>query len=135
MVVIVDIDDNPLQRVGGQPPDSGYVGIPSVIVTAAAGDHLRSQIALALEAGDAGGVTIEVLPARDAAGADAWIELAFSEWSQDKEQLIMQLEGMIQKYTLLQQKGAAWGGEIIAWLNRRLKVTTEGNKKSIDTDA
>jgi hypothetical protein len=133
LVVIVDVDDNPLQRVGGQQPQAGYVGMPSVIITAAAGDHLRGQLSPSTAGTSA--VTVEVLPARDSSGADAWIELAFTDWSKEKEQLVMQLDGLIQKYTTLQQKGAAWGGEIIAWLNRRLKATVEGNKKSIDTDA
>jgi hypothetical protein len=130
LVVIVDVDDNPLQRVGGMQPTSGFVAIPSVMVTAAAGEHLRSQLS-----GADATVTLEVIPARDSAGADAWIELAYTEWATETSALVMQFEGLIQKYTHLQQKGATWGGEIIAWLNRRLKATTEGGKKSIDTDA
>lgn len=134
LLVIVDVDDNPLQRVGGQQPQAGYVGIPTIIVTAAAGDHLRSQLAGKSDV-SAAPVTIEVLPASDSAGADAWIELAFTEWSGAKDQLVIQLEGLIQKYTALQKKGASWGGEITAWLKRKLKATQEDGKKSIDTDA
>jgi hypothetical protein len=106
------------------------MAIPSVMVTAAAGEHLRAQLG-----GVDTTVTVEVIPARDSAGADAWIELAYTEWSKEKAALVLQLEGLIQKYTHLQQKGATWGGEIIAWLNRRLKAAAEGGKKSIDTDA
>ena len=131
MVVIVDKDDNALQRVGGMQPDSGFVGIPSVIVTAVAGEHLHKVLSAA--GSDTSAVTLEITPARDTTGADAWIELAHTEWSANPEQLVMQLEGQIQKQTRLQKQGAG-SGEVIAWLHRKLDKITNKDKKSIDTD-
>lgn len=130
LLVIVDKDDNALQRVGGMQPDSGFVGIPSVIVTKAAGDHLQSLLGPKAEATS---VTLEITPSRDNTGADAWIELAHTEWSSDPQQLLLQLEGQILKQTRLQKEGAG-SGEIVAWLHRKLDKIVNKDKKSIDTD-
>lgn len=130
LLVIVDKDDNALQRVGGMQPDSGFVGIPTVIVTAAAGDHL--QVLLGPQA-ETTTVSLEITPSRDNTGADAWIELAHTEWSSDPQQYLLQLEGQILKQTRLQKEGAG-SGEIVAWLHRKRDKIVNKDKKSIDTD-
>lgn len=142
LLVVIDIEDNALQRVGGMPPDSGFVGIPSIILTAAAGEHLKalSDAAAVLDISDTVGstsITMELLPARDSSGADTWIELAFTEWHEDPSQRALQLEGRIQKFSELQQKGSGGTGsrEIVAWLHRRMDEIVNKNKKNMDTDA
>ena len=131
VLVIVEKDDNALQRVGGMQPDSGFVGIPSILVTAAAGEHLQSL--LGNTRSDHTRATLQLTPAEDSTGADAWIELAHTEWSTDPQQLIMQLDGQIQKQSLLQKQGVG-SGEIVAWLHRKMDAITNKKKKSIDTD-
>lgn len=151
LMAVIDVEDNALQRMGGMPPDSGYVGIPSIILTAAAGEHLQGLsdgVAMGVDATTGAGansvtssssssITMEVLPARDSAGADSWIELAFTDWHEDLAQRALQLEGRIQKFSELQQQGGAGAGsgEIVAWLHRRLDEIVNRNKKNMDTDA
>ena len=69
-----------------------------------------------------------MIPARDSIGSDMWIELAITEWAEDDNEQIMQIEGLIQKYS--QSKS----NEIVAWLHRKLDKLVYANKKSIDTD-
>jgi hypothetical protein len=137
-VIVVDVEDNALQRMGGLQPEAGYIGIPSVLVTAPAGRYIHSQIS-----GSGGGaLTVEVMPARDKAGSEAWIELAFTEWQEEEEQLVLQLEGLIKKHEQAQQhvtssgasKDATSTGEIVAWLHRKLDSILNSKKKSIATD-
>ena len=44
VMVVVDVQDNALQRVGGMTPEVGFVGIPSVIITAPGGQYLQSVL-------------------------------------------------------------------------------------------
>ena len=42
LVILNDNDQNPLQRMGGLEPTIGAIGMPSIIVTSAAGKYLLS---------------------------------------------------------------------------------------------
>ena len=64
LLVIIDVEDNALQRLGGKQPEAGYVAIPSIIVTAVGGQFLHSV----LDRDDGSRVTIEVIPSRTSRG-------------------------------------------------------------------
>ncbi|KAJ1416778.1 hypothetical protein B484DRAFT_454184 [Ochromonadaceae sp. CCMP2298] len=108
LLVVVDVADSALQRMGGGQPFAGQVAIPSVLVTASAGKFLQNV----LGAGAGAGVMAEVVPARDSVGADRWIELAFTDWSPTPAEHVMQLEGLMQKHSA--------SDEVVAWLMRRM---------------
>lgn len=127
LLIIVDIEDNALQRVGGKNPEAGYVGIPSIIVTMIAGKYIYSIIDNNNHDLNAT-PTLEIIPSRNSNGSDLWIELAITEWAEDAKELIMQIEGLIQRYSQSESF------EIVAWLNRKLHRLVNANKKSIDTD-
>ena len=142
LAIIIDIDDNPLQRMGGMPPYAGYIKIPSILITSNAGKFLQKQLINHNNNSNIDNnmkvptVTIEILPSKNSKGSDAWINLAFTEWNKEKSELILQLDNLIQKYITIQNEdnSANYSNEIIAWLKRRLKVIMEDGKKSIDTD-
>jgi len=64
LLVIIDVEDNALQRLGGKQPEAGFVAIPSIIVTAVGGQFLHSV----LDRDDGSRVTIEVIPSRTSRG-------------------------------------------------------------------
>jgi len=64
LLVIIDVEDNALQRLGGKQPEAGFVAIPSIIVTAVGGQFLHSV----LDRDDESRVTIEVIPSRTSRG-------------------------------------------------------------------
>ena len=61
VLVIADSEDLPLQRIGGQEPLMGSVGMPSIIVTSAAGEYISTLFT-------SGGVMIEIRPASSTLG-------------------------------------------------------------------
>lgn len=122
-VVVVDVDDHPLQRIGGMSPEVGYVGIPSLLITAPAGDFIQQHI----NAGET--VHAELIPWLDSKYTDMWIELSFTEWAETDNDKVAQLEGLAQKYIQSQSH------EIEAWIRRRIDEIVNPSKKSIATDA
>lgn len=123
MLMVAEVEDNSLQRLGGYQPDSGYVGIPSVLVTAPSGRQLEE----ALKRPNVS-VSVEVIPSKDSLVADSWIDLSFTAWSEVESDLMVQLEGLIQKYSQLQHQ------EIVAWLRRKLDGLSSLKQKPMDTD-
>lgn len=105
--IVVDTEDNALQRLGGMAPESGYVGIASIMVPLPCGEF----VAQSLQAGHS--VIAKLHPAVDATKADAWIDAAYVEWEEAHADKLMQLEGLVQKF--------AQGGyvDIVAWLRRK----------------
>eukprot|EP01034_Spumella_vulgaris_P022410 gene22410-28534_t len=126
MLIIIDVEDNALQRVGGMQPESGFVGIPSVIVTAMAGQYIQSQLVK-------GELHAEFSAARDSSVADAWIDLSMTQWNEIESERLLQLEGLVQKHSSGSGAGSA-SIEIVPWLQRRVEEITFARKKSIDTD-
>lgn len=114
-LVVLDKGEDALQRIGGQEPLMGRVGIPSVIVTSAAGKVIKDWLASGQE------VTMELQPSAESVVSDIWIELAYTEWAQGEEQLLVQINSLIHKYRSLK---IDLGGEseIIKWLERKKYV-------------
>lgn len=128
MMIIVDTGDKALQRVGGMTPEVGYVGIPSVIVTAPTGQYFTSVLQ---EENKTGRLDIELSLGKDNKVSEMWIDLSITEFAEDVHARQIQLEGLAQKYS---QKSSAGSIEIVPWLHRRIDEITYAQKKSIDTD-
>jgi hypothetical protein len=124
MLVVVDVEDQPLQRLGGSFPDLGFIGIPSILVTKEAGDFIDSLLAA-----EGHQVVAEVTPSRSSQGFDNWLELAYTEWSEDENDHLRQLQGFLQKF----QEGEHW--DIVAWLKRRIQEIELSKRMPIQTDA
>lgn len=131
LMIIVDTEDKALQRVGGMTPEVGYVGIPSVIVTAPTGEYFRSVLQSGEDSGaNDGTLSIDFSLGRDNKVSEMWIDLSMTELAEDMHARQVQLEGLAQKYS--QQGGGSI--EIVPWLHRRIDEITYAQKKSIDTD-
>jgi hypothetical protein len=128
-LVIIDAEDYPLQRLGGMFPDAGYIGIPSVIVTAEV-DRFLASLFLKVEGKiSKDDIVIEFFPSKSSDGFDNWLEVAFTEWSEDEKDRLLQLQGLIPKYQETENH------DIVSWLNRRIMAIEYGRKKSVETDA
>lgn len=116
MLILVDVEDQALQRVGAMAPEVGYVGIPSMLVTAEAGHFLTD------------GAVAQVIPATDNKGFDNWLEVAYTQWVEDPKDRVLQLQGMLQKFQ------DTVNHDIVGWLQRRINEIEFPSRKSIDTD-
>lgn len=126
LLIIVDVEDSALQRVGGLLPEAGHVGIPSIIITAPAW-HFLKRVANS----SATTTSVSLSSSLDSSGADKWIELAFTEWAEGDADRLLQIEGLSGKHAQGDQGAHA---EIVAWLQRRA-VEIEGKSRSkIPTD-
>lgn len=145
MLIIVDVEDNALQRVGGFNPEAGYVGIPSVIVTKHAGAFLTEAFSAGSGSGSSSsssesaeeeGKTHQLLSMElslSATGdvAEMWIELAYTMWEEEDKARLMQLEGLIQKFSTTD----VVSNEIVLWLQRKRDELANNYRKNMDTDA
>jgi hypothetical protein len=122
-MVVVDVEDKALQRVGGMQPESGFVGIPSVIVTAAAGRYIEPAIS-------DGGLYAHFTSARDSSVADAWIDLSVTQWAEDSAERVLQMEALVQKYSSSGSGPASASIEIVPWLQRRIDEITSLQRKA-----
>merc|ERR1712196_223428 len=92
LLVIIDVEDNALQRLGATEPHSSLIGIPSIIVTAMAGKKLIK----AINSSPQTTMTLTSLPDNNL--ADTWIELAFTKFATGRDALLSQIAGMSKKF-------------------------------------
>jgi len=121
LLVVVDVQDSALQRLGGMLPAAGFVGIPSILVTAPCGSFISSSTG-------PDDLSLSLSFAPDATGADRWIELAFTEWAEDEQEKLIQLEGLSKKFA------QSSNPEIVSWLKRRSDEITAAKQSKIPTD-
>lgn len=131
LMIVVDMSDPALQRLGGKKPIAGYVGIPSITVTADCGafiiKSLESQTDNSREINTLPLLVTALLePHTNSQLADRWIDLAYTQWTEDEKDQLTQLEGLTQTYT--------GNKEIIAWLRRKSDEIKAKQFKAIDTD-
>ncbi len=137
LLVIVDVEDNALQRVGGFNPEAGYVGLPSVIVTKHAGTFLSEAFAArrisssSLHQVEEPLLSMELSLSTTNDVADMWIELAYTVWEEEDKARLMQVEGLIQKFSTTD----IVSNEIALWLQRRRDELANNYRKNMDTDA
>lgn len=126
LLIIIDSEDAALQRVGGLLPEAGNVGMPSILVTAPAGDFLQR----AAQDNAGGSTNVSLTAALDTSGADKWIELAFTEWAEGDGERLLQIQGLSSKHS------QGDNVEIVSWLRRRaveIEARAPGRSK-IPTD-
>ncbi len=116
ILILTDMDDKPLQRLGGMLPDLPHVGIPVVLTTSEVGHFLQD------------GDYIEFFPSMDDSGLENWLQIAYTEWNQDDRSRLMQLQGLLSKFQETDNH------DIVRWLQRRINEIEFGTKKAIDTD-
>jgi hypothetical protein len=85
LAIIINILDEPLQRIGGLLPYAGYIGMPAVLFTAPAGAYLVDRLNAASASDEPADVIAEIMPASGSSEADAWIDMAFFKWHETAE--------------------------------------------------
>jgi len=104
LLIIIDINDNPLQRIGGMQPLSGKIGIPSIIIPALSNDYITKY--------QNNNITIELTLANDSKISDAWMDIAITQWSLDKNELNLQVKNLKYKYSN--------HIDVVNWLDKKL---------------
>ena len=122
VLIVVEVGDNALQRLGAAPGVGDTIGIPAIIITAAAGEYIES-------AAKNGAVSVVVEPSDDKTIAEAWIDLAFTEFHETMEEALSQLEGLALKYE------GSNSLEIVSWLKKKAVKVRGKHLKLIETDA
>ena len=79
-LIVVDVLDEALQRVGASPALGGFLGLPVVLTTAAAGEDLETSLKK-----DSTSVSLSLSLSADDSLAKAWIALAFMQLSDGTE--------------------------------------------------
>jgi len=120
LMIVVDLEDSALQRLGGKQPLAGYVGMPSIYVPYPCGEQILRGLDNGL------GVTVTLTPSSDTVGSTNWINLAFASWQEEEDERLSQYEGLVQKYIS--------SNDIVAWLRRRVDEIRSRKFKSITTD-
>lgn len=120
LLIVADVNDDALQRLGAGKSIGGLLGIPGVLVTSVAGEHIEET------ATKTGSVSVSLTTSKDDALAKAWIDLAFSEWGNDESEALLNINGLIEQYT---EKNSH---EIVAWLGRKAKRISDKNVKIVD---
>ena len=104
LLVILDIHDSPLQRIGGMQPLSGNIGIPSIIISAFSNSYVTKY--------QNNNITIELTLANDNKISDDWMEVAITQLASNKDELNLQVQNLKMKYNTHK--------EIIDWLDNKM---------------
>eukprot|EP00607_Mallomonas_marina_P004376 CAMPEP_0182434478 /NCGR_PEP_ID=MMETSP1167-20130531/69991_1 /TAXON_ID=2988 /ORGANISM="Mallomonas Sp, Strain CCMP3275" /LENGTH=255 /DNA_ID=CAMNT_0024624401 /DNA_START=360 /DNA_END=1124 /DNA_ORIENTATION=+ len=108
LMIVADMNDRALQRLGGKQPIAGGIGIPSIMVSTACAEHmLRNRVNTLpvtskeseVEVRNKEDIIVTLIPSDNSIISDNWIDLAFTEWANNDDDLLTQIEGLIQKYT------------------------------------
>ena len=51
--------------------------------------------------------------------SDSWIELAYTNWAEDKIELLTQIESLMEKYKSILNVNHSHDSEILMWLERK----------------
>ena len=113
VLIVIDLLDQPLQRLGGSYPEVGYIGIPSVLVTAEVAQFLES-LAFTSSASNNARLSVQFFSKLGTDGFDRWLEIASTEWSEDNTDRLFQLQGLRQKFQETESR------DIVSWLDRRI---------------
>jgi hypothetical protein len=120
-VIIDNSHQNALQHIGVADSFGSVVGIPSVMVTKAAGEWLLSMLD-----GVSGDVPVELHSTlslhKNSAGVDTiaqhWLELAHYPWVDDKQGYLLQLNVLLNKYQYLYANSPKFQN-LVDWLTIR----------------
>lgn len=120
LLIIANMQDEALQRVGAAKEALGALGAPSILVSMMAGRYIEELMKLP------GPISIEIIPNTDNVLSKAWIDLAFTSFEEmSSEDEILALDGLIEAYI---DHGSQ---DITAWLERRKRNIQSKNIKTV----
>jgi PA domain len=109
LLIVADMLDDALQRIGASAASFGFLGIPAILVTAPAGKWLEE----AVNKDSSLSTVVEISPSTDDSVSKAWIELAYTIF--EGEDSLLHINGLLEQYTDRESK------EIVSWLERKVK--------------
>ena len=129
--VVVDGNDTALQRLGGRNPLAGHVGIPLIYITSSCGEHIERRLNADPDPGIPQGfethVWLQLQPEYNTVGSDAWIDVAYTAWSEKESERIAQYRGLAQKYKA--------HNEIVLWLRRQEGQLLRSRRTRLEVEA
>ena len=106
----------------------GYIGIPSILVSKTAADAMYSNglQAISMTSSYDTATTVTLTPSTDASLATKWVDLAYTTFSEDDSDQLLQIEGLVEQYS------SVMSNDIIPWLRRRTDNIKARKLKSIE---
>jgi hypothetical protein len=126
LLVVYDAKDEALQRLGGIHPTDGYLSIPAIMIPF----HTVEIIQTALATSSSPLVvtaTISTTASSSLTGSSSqWIDIALTEWEENDENHVLQLEGLKLKYASHEPSSPSRSSslekdDLMAWLERKRK--------------
>jgi hypothetical protein len=122
LLIVSDNMDDALQRIGASKSTGQSIGMPGILVTAVAGEHIE-------ETAQRTSLSVSLTPAKDDALAKAWIDLAFTDLYNTENggaDALLNVNGLIEQYS---DKNSQ---EIVSWLGRKARRIAEKEVKAVD---
>lgn len=128
-IIIDNSHDNALQHIGVADSFGSVIGIPSVMITKAAGEWLLSLgegVSVPVSGDTADSVPVALRSSltlhKNSAGVDTiaqhWLELAHYPWASDRQSYLMQLNVLLNKYQYLNTNSPKFQN-VVDWLTIR----------------
>ena len=77
LIIMVNLNDEALQRIGVTSHQSSFIGIPAVLITEPAGKFIKES----LQKYPSSAIQVELTPSKDDFLASSWIEMAFTNFT------------------------------------------------------
>merc|ERR1711871_1413859 len=122
LLIIGNMNDDALQRVGAGKEAHGLLGVPSILVTMTAAKAIEEFLQLP------GPVTIELIFNTNDKLSKAWIDLAFTAFNDmEVQDEILTLDGLIESHA------EVGSNDITSWLERKKRKLQLKNVKTVSS--
>lgn len=129
LMIIYDVNDEPLQRLGGLHPTDGYISIPAIMIPF----HTAEMIQSTLSSHSDTSITATVSSSYALNGFSDWIEIALTEWEEEEENKLLQIEGLKLKFSNYKSKEMneelVEKDDLMAWLERKRQGVAQKHQK------
>lgn len=124
LMIIYDIHDEPLQRLGGLHPTDGYLSIPAIMIPFRTAELIQSALKNYKVDTSSAPITASISSSYSTNGFSDWVDIALTTWEDQDENQLLQLEGLKLKYSREASKGfesqdSIERDDLLAWLERR----------------
>jgi hypothetical protein len=125
LMIIYDVNDEPLQRLGGLHPTIGDLFIPAIMIPFRTAEIIQS----ALSSHSDTSITATVSSSYALNGFSDWIEIALTEWEEEDENKLLQIEGLKLRFSHSKNKEKkeeeVERDDLMAWLERKRREVAQ----------
>jgi hypothetical protein len=115
LMIIYDANDEPLQRLGGLHPTDGYLSIPAIMIPFHTAEFIQSALSSSASTSVTGSLSSSYSPS----GFTDWVEIALTEWEEEEENKLLQLEGLKLRFAQTEGGREVERDDLMAWLERK----------------